>query len=940
MAWPGIVVARLRALWRDLAHRRTQDAEMLEEFRHHIALRTRDLIREGLSPAEAERRARVEFGHLDSHRADARDARGLRLLDEFRFSSLDLILGLRMIRKHPGLSVVSVLGLALAIAIAAGGFGLIQATLDPRLPLPDGDRIVSLQNEEVDRPGIANRRSTYDLGVWREQLVSPLPTGRGGQGERPTGRGHLGATLEHVGGFTDGYQNVEVPGSGVELARIARMHAAGFRVAGVPPLLGRPLLDDDERTGAPPVVVIAEEEWRRWFDADPEVIGRTAVIGGEPHTVVGVMPAGFRFPVSHRYWVPLHRDPNATPGTGPTLNVFGRLAPGATRAAAQAELATIGARLAAEHPDTHGRLRPRVLPYTHAFMDVDDPVVSRALRATQFAISLVLIVVAANVAVLVYARTAGRAGEIAVRTALGAPRRRIVAQLFAEALVLAGVAAVLGLWLAGLGLRGVRWLLERSDGEAPFWWRPGLSGGVIAYVVGLALLAAAIVGILPALTATGRRIQANLQRLTARGSGMALGRTWTALVVTQVAVAVALLPFAVHVAGQALRRATMAPGYAVEQFLRAHLTIEGGAISATSEAEADSLARTAAARFHGPATALLRRLETEPDVIGVTFARVFPGGGSPTHRYEIDAHPANAWLVHERVDVRFFTVLGVRTLAGRDFVNSDARPDGTAVIVNAAFVEKVLNGGTPLGGRVRELRRDPQTGELESGPWREIVGVVPDFTVQYAWDPTRPGLYYSEPAIYQPMTLDDLPTARVALVVRVRGAGAARFTGRLREVAAAVNPALQLHELEAEVEFHRDARRVMLGGALAILAVTASVVLLSAAGISAMMAFTVARRRREIGIRAALGADPVRLLRGIFARATRQLGAGALLGLMVAMGLDRLLDLTVGGSPLTGPGLLLVPLVAALMVAVGLLATWGPARTGLAIQPTEALREE
>jgi predicted permease len=916
MAWPGIV-ARLRALWRDLAHRGADDAEMLEEFRHHIALRTRDLIREGLTPAEAERRARVEFGHVDGHRADARDARGLRLFDEFRFSTLDLILGLRMIRKHPGLSVVSVLGLALAIAIAAGGFGLIEVLLDPRLPLPDGDRIVSLQNEEVGRPGIARRRSAWDVAQWRDQLRS----------------------VEHVGAFMGEQRNVAVPGGGVELVRIARIHAAGFRAAGVPPILGRPLVDHDERIGAPPVVVIAEEEWRRRFEADRQVVGRTVVIGDEPHTVVGVMPAGFRFPVFFRYWVPLRLDPSLAPGAGPALEAFGRLAPGTTRAGAQAELATIGARRAAAQPATHGALRPRLMPYTRAFMDLDTPAVARALRLTQLAVALVLIVVAANVAVLVYARTANRAGEIAVRTALGAPRRRIVAQLFAEALVLTGTAAVLGLWLAGAGSRALVWVLERPGGDGvPFWWRPGLSGSVIAYVVGLALLAAVIVGILPALTATGRRVQANLQRLASRGSGMALGRTWTTLIVIQVAVAVALLPFAIHVSGQALRRATMEPGYPVEQLVRARLMLEGATIRGASEAEAEDSARAAAVRFRGAAAALLRRLATETEMAGVTFARRFPGGGS-MHRFEMDTPGIPAWLTENQVDTRLFAVLGIRTAAGRDFVEGDARNEGAAVIVNRAFGEELLNGRSPIGRRIRELRLNPDTREIEPGPWREIVGVIPDFAVEYAWDPTRPGLYYAEPTLYAPMPLDQAP-AGLALMLRVRGPGATRFMGRLRQIAATVDPRLQLHDLTTELQFQQDARRVLFGGALAILAVTASVVLLSAAGISAMMSFTVARRRREIGIRAALGAHPGHLLRGIFSRAAWQLGAGALLGLLVAVGVDHVLRRTVGSSPLSGGGMLLVPVVAALIVAVGLLATWGPARTGLSIQPTEALREE
>jgi predicted permease len=919
MRWSGLR-ARWRDLWNDAVRREAADAETVEEFQHHMTLRTADLIRQGLAPAEAARRARVEFGPVEPHRADARAARGLRPFDEFRFSAVDLTLGVRMIRKHPGLSAVSIVGMAVAIAIGAGGFAFIGSMLDPRLPLPNGERIVALQNEVPGRRGIANRRSLHSFVRWREQLRS----------------------VQDVGAFIGDALNLLVPGGGAELVQVARMSASGFRAAGVPPILGRPLLEEDEREGGPAVIVIGEAVWRRLFDADSNVVGRTARLGGELHTVVGVMPDGFRFPVRQQCWIPLRLDPDAfPPGAGPSLYVFGRLADGVTLARAQAELSLIGSGATTTGPEASESLRARVLPYTAPFLDVDNPAVAWALRATQLAISMLLVLVAANVAVLVYARTAIRTGEIAVRTALGASRRRIVAQLFAEALVLSGVAAVAGLALAGAGLRVVRWIVSVSDdGNTPFWEQPELSVGVIVYAVALGVVAAVITGVLPALKATGRQVQVNLQRLASHGSGMTLGRTWTVLIVTQVAVAVALMPFAVHVTAQTLRRATLQPEYPVHEFVRASVALEGASVSvqgtdSAAEAKALALSEAHAARFREIIRPLLQRLESEPEVAGVTFASRYPGGNWTHERFEADGAAAKAPVLRNAVDVRLFEVFGVRLLAGRGFVDTDGRDGGTAVIVNRAFVDHVLRGGNPLGRRVRAIRRDPRSGELEPGPWREIVGVVPEFTVQYAWDPSRPGLYYAEPTIYEPMALDEASDG-LWLAVHVRGAGAARLAIRLHEIASRVDPALQLRDVMTDAGFQRDARRATLAVALGILAVTLSVLLLSAAGISAMMAFTVARRRRETGIRAALGADPRRLLTGIFAGAARQLGGGALAGLMVALALDRAL----GGGPLSGKGILLVPIVAALFVGIGLLATWGPARRGLSIQPTEALRAE
>lgn len=222
--------------------------------------------------------------------------------------------------------------------------------------------------------------------------------------------------------------------------------------------------------------------------------------------------------MNHHFWVPLRLDPtDYERGGGPSIFMFGRLADGGTLHQAQAELTTIGLRMAATYPATHEHLRPRTLPYTHPYVDIDSPEMALALSGVKLAVSLLLVLVAANVAILVYARTATRTGEIAVRTALGASRRRVVAQLFAEALVLSGGAAILGLAIAGVGL-AVTWdLVFRSGAEPPFWFDLGLSPGLVAYAAGLALLAGVIVGVAPALKATGRRVQAGLQQLSSRG---------------------------------------------------------------------------------------------------------------------------------------------------------------------------------------------------------------------------------------------------------------------------------------------------------------------------------------------------------------------------------------------------------------------------------------
>jgi predicted permease len=920
MSWLHAARARLRLL---LAPR-AAEARMDDEMRFHVEMETARLMRErGLDEIEARRQALIAFGGVDRHKEEMRDGRGHGWLGGL---SLDLKLALRMLRKHPGLSVVSVLGMAVAIAIGAGAFAVISAVLDPALPLHEGDRIVAIQNENAKHPGSPERQMLHDFALWRGRLT----------------------TVRDLSAYTAERRTLVLRDGSADLVAVAHITASGFRVARVAPVLGRPLLDADEREGAPPVLVIAHEEWQRRFGGDPGIIGRPIRLGSAYHLVVGVMPAGFRFPLNHRFWVPLRLDPaDHAPGSGPELHLFGRLADGATMEEARAEIAAVGPADAARR----SHLRPQVLPYTHTHLDIDNPGTALAFRGITLAISLLLVVVAVNVSVLVYARTAARVGEIAVRTALGASRRRVVGQLFAEALVLSAIAAAIGLSIAGVGLKvGMDFLRVALGGELPFWFDVGLSPGVVAYAAGLAVLAGVIVGVAPALEVTGKRVHAGLQQLSSRGSRMQLGRTWTLLIVAQVAVAVAVLPYAGYVAWQSLRRGTTAPVYPVDQILRARVVVERTeAPPAADAAVHDSLANALLLRR---AEELVRRLKGEPGVAGVTFASAFPGEERYA-RVEVEGGVGTERVRFSRTDVDLLDVLGIPVVAGRRLAASDVRTgagksvarDGgapldneeaaTAALVDAVLAERMGATGGVLGRRVRLVRRtggdEASEERIEKGPWLEVVGVMPDFTVQ--GDILEP----ADAKLYLPASLAGVVSGGhgVNLAVRLRGTSAPAFAARFRALAAAVDPALQLHDMRSAADLHWRSQQALRLMGVAVAAVTVSVLLLSAAGIYAMMSFTVARRRREIGIRAALGADPRRLLGGIFARAGAQLGTGVMVGVLLAAAVGG-----VAGGLLSGERLLLLPLAAGLMFVIGLLAALGPARQGLAVQPTEALREE
>jgi putative ABC transport system permease protein len=883
-------------------------SEVEEELRHHLEQRVADYVARGMDPESARRAAVERLGDLTRVRNEcATLLSGERKKRERRVrlsvSWLDVKLGVRMLAKYPGLSVVSVLGMAVAIAIGAGYYAGYGAMLDSALPLDEGERVVGL-HPGLSQSGSDSEVSVHDYVAWRDAM----------------------STVRELGAFRSQHRNLIIDDGRTELVEVAAITASGFQVARVSPAIGRPLLAEDERAGAAPVIVIAHEEWRRVFDSNPNILGELVRVGETVHTVVGVMPEGFRFPINHRYWVPLVLDAAiAQPTDAPSLHVFGRLADGVTLERARAELATIGARMAAAFPATHEHIRPIVLPYVHLYRGFEALEADLVIRAIRLALSLLLVIVALNVAILVYARTATRTGEIAVRNALGASRRRVVAQLFVEALVLSVAASAIGLTLVGIALRLMTDWVQRG-GEVPFWIDLGLTPGTILYVALLAIIAAAIVGVLPALKATGKRLQQGLQQFSSRGSAMQLGRTWSALIVVQVAGAVAALPAAILFAEETIWLGIRAPSPAAHGLLRSTLVMQR---EGTGNA-ADS------ARFADRAAELIRRIDEQPEVVGVSFADDFPGRESnATIEVEPVVGPAAdtigqpaSGLVEirsSRIATNLFDVFRVPLIAGRMFVPADTRAGATAVIVSETFAQQFAGGASVLGRHIRYAERGENT---QPGPWLEIVGVVPDFANDFTPDDdVAPRLFHAAAA-------GDLH--RTTLIVRIAGGEPAPLATRLRTLAANVDPTLTLEAVETVTSAWQREQQFYASLSLMVIAVMLSVLLLSAAGIYALMSFTVAKRRREIGLRSALGAEPHRIIMSVFARAGAQIGAGVLAGVTLVAALWALDD---PGGRLEDDWILL-PAVAALMIIVGLLAAFGPARRGLAVQPTEALREE
>lgn len=525
------LIARLRSLWGGIAHRRDAERELREEFAHHITLRAEDLMRSGVDAAEATRRARAEFGGAFNHSERVRAARGLAWFDALRFSALDFRLGARMLRKYPGLTVVSSLAIGVAITIGAGALTAVDLVVDPHLPLDEGDRIVALDVRNIETTRLV-RRLSVDFDAWHEGLPS----------------------VRDLSAFALAFLNVAHPDGAPDPTRTVAMSAAGFRVARVAPMLGRYLIDSDEAAGAEPVAVLGYDLWTHRFGSDTSVVGRQLRIGGTMRTIVGVMPSGFAFPLHDALWVPLRIASGLRPGEGPAFFAFGRLAPGATLASAQAEMDIVNAALTRAHPEAYAKLRPRIQPFARAWLESDGADVQLAARTAWLTVALLLFLICSNVAILVYARTAARRREIVLRSALGATRARIVTQLFGEALVLSAVGAAIGLaavWVIG---RETAAMLPRLGiGSAPFWMRFDASPETVRNVVMLALAGASIIGIVPALRLTRLNGHDGAQGLAGVTSTLRLGKVWTALVVAQVATSVAVLPTTVTFSTLAVR---------------------------------------------------------------------------------------------------------------------------------------------------------------------------------------------------------------------------------------------------------------------------------------------------------------------------------------------------------------------------------------------------
>jgi hypothetical protein len=436
----------------------------------------------------------------------------------------------------------------------------------------------------------------------------------------------------------------------------------------------------------------------------------------------------------------------------------------------------------------------------------------------------------------------------------------------------------------------------------------------------LTVIAAVVAGVVPALHATGRRAQDTLKQASGT-DGLRLGRVWTAMIIAQVAIAMTGLPATMMISWSGMQRGLTRATYNEESFLAATVTADP---DPPAGMPASVYERESVARFERTKTDLVTRLEAEPAVDDVTVAATVPGA-EPRARIAIEGEvnvQAGALDVgFNRVAADFFDAFGAPIIAGRALRDSDSTGSTQAIVVNRAFVSQLLGGANAVGRRLHYAQASSSGAPTQY----EIVGVVADLGT----NAVAPDLI--DPVIYHALRRSTRATA----LIRMRGNDPSQFSSRLRDLTSALDPTLRVRI----VTFSEMKRQRMIGFRLMVLGsslVILTALLLSAAGIYAMMSFTVSQRRKEIGIRAAIGADPRQLLSSIFTKAALQLASGVAVGIVLALVIDRASD----GEMLGSLGLGLVPITAVLIVLVGLFAAIGPARRALRIQPTEALRAE
>jgi predicted permease len=865
-----------------LFNKQTRDREFADEMRSHLQLHIEDNLRAGMSLAEARREALVRLGGVEQTKENYRDRRGLPLLETL---FQDLRFALRLLRKNPGFTAIAVLTLALGMGATTTIFSVVNSVLLRPLPYQNHDRLLRVEETHPGAGGSGVTFATY-LDLEREAK-----------------------TVENVSAFREWVFNV-TGGSEPQQVSGALISGNFFNALGSQPLLGRTIQPEDDRAGGNNrVAVLSYALWHSRFGTDPKILGQILSVNAEPFTVIGVMPPGFDFPQHAEMWCPL------VPGSGlhnnrraHLLTVLADRKREESLGSVQGELTTFAESVEKRNPGVDD---PSLTLSAVTLQKSLVAPVRPALIILLLAVGLLLLIACANVANLLLARTAARRKEIALRLALGASRARLAMLLLTESIFVSLLAGVVGLFIAEAGLTFIR---TQDNQDLPRFTEINLDWRVFAFALGVSIFSGLFFGLAPALAGAKLNLNAPLKEANWEPAGASLRLSNGTLTVLQFGLATILLTGAGLLGSSLLRVLRENPGFNPENLLTLQIFL-----SPVRYPEGDS---NAALVLHE----MLERVRSLPGVRSAGVVNALPITGGPSTEFVIEGRPAPPLGDEPGADIRvadpgYFPAMGIPLLAGRSFTEHDTAGSSRVVLINETLSRNFWPNENPVGQRI--TMKDwgpPLTGE--------IVGVVGDVKGNGLDAAVGPMLYwpYSQfGQIFNTMVVrsDDNPLRLAAAVKsRIWSVDKDQPVSRIQTMDQILSDSVARRRLY-----------VILLGVFAWVAL-----LLAAAGIYGVVSYSVAQRTREIGIRVALGAERVDVLRLIITQAAKLALTGEILGILLALGLMRLMASLLFGisaaDPLTFAG------VAVLLSAVALTACYFPARRALRVDPMVALRYE
>ena len=884
----------------------TRRAEIVEELSQHLQDRYRELRQRGVPAADAERESHAELVRLARQLAGVEvpvpldppvpGAGGRTML---KTVPNDVRYALRTFARNPGFTAVVLLTLALGIGATTAIFSVLDGVMLRPLPYPDIDRILSLSERTTDGRNMSV--SWPNFQDWRDQ----------------------NQVFEHLGIYRPTTVNL-TGGDRPDRLNASIASSAMFGAMGLSPIAGRVFSATEDTPAADRVAIVSERLWRNRFSGDPNLIGRSITLNGEPHTVIGIMPAAMRFPSRLTdVWLPIGLSVAGFPprGAHPGLTAVGKLKPGVTLEQANADMGTIARRLEQQYPMSNKNTRVSLVSYYELVVRNIRP----ALLVLISAVGFVLLIGCANLANLMLSRAESRHREVAIRAALGAARGRLVQQLMVESLMLAIGGGLLGALFA---FSAVKAFVASQPSTVPRIDLIAVDARVMLFTAGISILTGIVFGLAPALRATAPDLIAGLKEAARASTTPGSRRVRSSLIVVEVALAMMLLVGAGLTLRSFSRLMAIDPGFNPERVVTARLNLP----------DAKYPDRAAWTAFHRE---ILRRLVALPgvDSVGLNSAIPLEGGGSEApviaegDPMPSPDRPATPTLF-QTTSPGYLRAMGIQLIKGRDFADRDTAATAPVVIVDETLVRKVFHDADPIGKRLAFEMRGMH-GEGAQPIWREVVGVVRHVRhYGLATDPPYVQLYtpFEQMPLYY-----EARRPSMALAVRTT-LDAEALAGSIRRELGAIDRDIPLYGLQTMAAYlsqNTEQQRLSVG---LLAGFSGLALLLAAVGIYGVLSYTVSQRTQEIGIRLTLGATRRDVLALVVGDGMRLAMIGIVIGLVASYGVTDLMKALLfevsPHDPATFVGL------AALLIVVALAASTLPGLRATRVSPIDALRQE